>query len=782
MPVIMLENTSNMTKTETNTSVFLLHTRNQIEYGDRNFPLIIGLEISALAFIFIMICTIRWKHSIHILTEKLWYNFRLIIFTIWFKCRRRKSRHVMNTEYDYDVFVTHSSADDPLLKEILFPLLENEFSLKCCWHQRDFAAGVRIIDNIAAAIYRSRMTLVALSNAYLESSWCQTELDMAIDKHFHHNDNGLIILDTNDNCIKKLSKKNDVWCRKLYKWYLPIANILVLPQNTDINTSMEWKLFKAKLRMYCFKGPSLASTENEKESISPGTTADDTCLIEVLSQEDATHGNSDYENKLPCDSVMPVMDMVIFHETADTKIAESITQSVSQFKIETIAVERGFAKFPQATDVRDWLHKKAANTRCFVLIVGNNFIQSNVAKCVFYTATEMVETDRSVKSKSNIIFNFLIITKSSIIESLPNRWKLAILAFKYIDLEGPTFQQDVKRAMCLPWENCNGETTRKIKPEKPSSVAHELFLYDVFLCCCVNDREMVMRGLAKRLEQSGYRVCLAWRDFVVGIQIADNIQMAILESKRTMILFSNAFNKDPLSLWQLDCAIAEANRRKRQIIGVIAPNLDVKLLSHKAQTFLNCTTCLDLESEYFWERVRYCLPHIAWNEYIPHTETQSPFFILPTLARKWNLFQWSNQPKTYDAFISYSWEDSEFITEQLVPKLKSHGLKVCLDREVFPTGLLIKAISKSVEQSKRVIVYLTPNFLKSKYGLWEFNSSFSNYLGDMNGRLLVIKHPDVDIGQIKDYTLVHYLSNFTYVEQDSPFLWDRLIPALLVTK
>ena len=412
------------------------------------------------------------------------------------------------------------------------------------------------------------------------------------------------------------------------------------------------------------------------------------------------------------------MDMLIFHETADTKVAECIKHSAQQFKVENVVVDQVSAKFFNEKDLRTWLHKKAVNTRCFILMVGNNFMQSNVAKCVFYTATEMVETDKSVICTSNVMFNFLIMTHSEIIESLPNRWKLAILAFKYIDLAAHTFEQDFKQALCISWDNHDGgmlEQTQRELVSLTTLEAENKFLYDIFLCCCENDREMAVKDLASKLEQLGYRLCLPWRNFVLGIQKADNIQIAILESQCTMILFSNAFNGDPISLWQLDCAIAEARRRERQIIGVITKNLDRKMLSHKAQTFLNCTTCLELESEFFWKRIRFCLScEVDGNSNNSCTETGSPFYILPTLARKWKLFNWADQSKTYDAFISYCWYDSEFITEHLVPKLKSHGLRACLDREVFPRGLLLSAISKSVNLSKRVIVYLTPRWTLGK--------------------------------------------------------------------
>jgi len=55
--------------------------------------------------------------------------------------------------------------------------------------------------------------------------------------------------------------------------------------------------------------------------------------------------------------------------------------------------------------------------------------------------------------------------------------------------------------------------------------------YDVFLCCSSKDDEAQGRGIMKRVEAKGYRVCYHYRDFMPGL-ILDNIQASVTRSKR----------------------------------------------------------------------------------------------------------------------------------------------------------------------------------------------------------------------------------------------------------
>ena len=78
----------------------------------------------------------------------------------------------------------------------------------------------------------------------------------------------------------------------------------------------------------------------------------------------------------------------------------------------------------------------------------------------------------------------------------------------------------------------------------------------------------------------------------------------------------------------------------------------------------------------------------------------------------------------YDAFVSFAHEDTDFIHNELAPKLEKESteqFKLCLHtRDWIPGTWIIEQISTSVDNSRRTIIILSKNFLKSIWSLMEF--------------------------------------------------------------
>ncbi|XP_002741806.2 toll-like receptor 2 [Saccoglossus kowalevskii] len=134
----------------------------------------------------------------------------LVILNRWqlrygiFLCRRACRREYAeiercNDEFEYDVFLSHSSKDVDWVTNVLRPTLENPpYNYKLCLDYRDFIVGDTIADNIIDAVQKSRKTAFILTKSFIESEWCYFELEMVRQQMFdEHRDLAILIMKEN---------------------------------------------------------------------------------------------------------------------------------------------------------------------------------------------------------------------------------------------------------------------------------------------------------------------------------------------------------------------------------------------------------------------------------------------------------------------------------------------------------------------------------------------------------------------------------------------------------
>lgn len=86
----------------------------------------------------------------------------------------------------------------------------------------------------------------------------------------------------------------------------------------------------------------------------------------------------------------------------------------------------------------------------------------------------------------------------------------------------------------------------------------------------------------------------------------------------------------------------------------------------------------------------------------------------------------------YDAFISYSSKDIEWVREKLLPPLEQKGLRVCIDRMNFQIGTpSLVNMEEAIKQSRKILLILTPNWVESEWGPFE---SMLIQVSDPDGR------------------------------------------------
>jgi len=79
-----------------------------------------------------------------------------------------------------------------------------------------------------------------------------------------------------------------------------------------------------------------------------------------------------------------------------------------------------------------------------------------------------------------------------------------------------------------------------------------------------------------------------------------------------------------------------------------------------------------------------------------------------------------NDVYCYDAFISYSDCDKEWVRGWLLPQLEKAGLRVCIDFRCFEPGApILTEMERAVVESRKTLLVLTPNYLASEWAEFE---------------------------------------------------------------
>ena len=144
-----------------------------------------------------------------------------------------------------------------------------------------------------------------------------------------------------------------------------------------------------------------------------------------------------------------------------------------------------------------------------------------------------------------------------------------------------------------------------------------------------------------------------------------------------------------------------------------------------------------------------------------------------------------NRP--YDAFVSYCSKDGRVIAQEIVPRLEEpkngrQGYKLYVSDRDFPAGgSIAETIIHAVKISKRVLVIVSDNYLKSEWCQYEFRQAHYQLIKERSNRIIMILLEELNQDLIYE-EIGHYLKTRTYVKYEDPLVWPKVEYAMPETK
>lgn len=142
--------------------------------------------------------------------------------------------------------------------------------------------------------------------------------------------------------------------------------------------------------------------------------------------------------------------------------------------------------------------------------------------------------------------------------------------------------------------------------------------YDAFVSFTHEDEKFVIEELVPHLEKE-HKICVHYRDWVVGDMIPVQITRSVENSRRTIIVLSKKFVKSLWGLLEFRTAHVSAlsEGRVRVIVLVIDDVTEDDTLDLQLRGYLFTNTYLKWGDPWFWDRLKYAMPRKGMTDKEP---------------------------------------------------------------------------------------------------------------------------------------------------------------------
>ncbi|GAB6029082.1 TOLL-like receptor [Chamberlinius hualienensis] len=134
-----------------------------------------------------------------------------------------------------------------------------------------------------------------------------------------------------------------------------------------------------------------------------------------------------------------------------------------------------------------------------------------------------------------------------------------------------------------------------------------------------------------------------------------------------------------------------------------------------------------------------------------------------------------DEDRVFDAFVAYSNDDEDFLLAEFLPGLQDTNKPyyLCLHHQHFIAGIPITDnIRAAVSKSRRTIILLSENFIRSEFCRYEFKMAYIQMLQDQCNRVIVVLIGNVPNNLEPEMNL--YLKTNTYLTWSDKKFWPKL--------